>query len=105
MSIVLYAFVIFLSACLLSLIQPLIGKVPLPWLRGGVPVWSVSVLFFQVLLLVGHVYSHWVTEWLSRHGQMWVHLSLVDALLLALIVTSLVWQVPLIPGSACQPRG
>ncbi len=38
--------------------QPLIAKVILPWFGGSAAVWTICMLFFQVLLLAGYVYSH-----------------------------------------------
>src|SRR5205823_3668554 len=55
---ILYAITIFLSAFLLFQVQPLIAKVILPWFGGSAAVWTVCMLFFQVLLLAGYVYSH-----------------------------------------------
>lgn len=101
----LYAVVIILSAFLLFLIQPMMGKVLLPWFGGGASVWSASMLFFQLLLVVGHAYSHWATERLAIRKQRWVHLGLLGVSLLTVLTTSLAWSTPLIPGPAWQPQG
>jgi SAM-dependent methyltransferase len=55
---ILYALTIFLSAFLLFQVQPLIAKVILPWFGGSAAVWTICMLFFQLLLLAGYVYSH-----------------------------------------------
>src|SRR5258707_8326708 len=55
---ILYAVTIFLSAFLLFQVQPLIAKVILPWFGGSPAVWTTCMLFFQLLLLAGYVYSH-----------------------------------------------
>src|SRR6266700_1105325 len=55
---ILYAVTIFLSAFLLFQVQPLIAKMILPWFGGSAAVWTICMLFFQVLLLAGYVYSH-----------------------------------------------
>src|SRR5258707_1111248 len=55
---ILYAVTIFLSAFLLFQVQPLIAKVILPWFGGSAAVWTTCMLFFQLLLLAGYVYSH-----------------------------------------------
>ncbi len=55
---ILYAITIFLSAFLLFQVQPLIARVILPWFGGSAAVWTICMLFFQVLLLAGYVYSH-----------------------------------------------
>jgi len=46
-----FAFTIFTGAFLLFQVQPLIGKYILPWFGGGPGVWTVCMLFFQVVLL------------------------------------------------------
>ena len=53
-----YAFSILLSAFLLFQIQPMIGKIILPWFGGTPTVWSVVLLFFQVLLPAGYAYAY-----------------------------------------------
>jgi len=55
---ILYAATIFLSAFLLFQVQPLIAKIILPWFGGTAAVWTICMLFFQLLLLAGYVYSH-----------------------------------------------
>lgn len=48
----LVALILFASAFLLFLVQPLVGKLLLP-LSGGTPaVWNTCLVFFQALLLV-----------------------------------------------------
>ncbi|MCH8133378.1 MAG: hypothetical protein IIA30_12575, partial [Myxococcales bacterium] len=54
----LYALTIFLSAFLLFLVQPMLGKTILPWFGGSPGVWTACMLFFQALLVVGYVYAH-----------------------------------------------
>jgi uncharacterized membrane protein AbrB (regulator of aidB expression) len=56
----LYGSTIFLSAFLLFQVQPIIGKMVLPWFGGVASVWTVCLLFFQSLLLLGYLYSHWI---------------------------------------------
>lgn len=102
---VLYPVVIVLSAFLLFLAQPLMGKVLLPWFGGGASVWSASVLFFQVLLLIGHAYSHGITERLPRRTQTRVHMGLLAASIVAVLLTALRWRTPLMPGPAWEPQG
>jgi len=79
---VLYAWVIFLGAFLLFQIQPLIAKIILPSFGGSSVVWSTCMLFFQVVLLLGYAYAHWLNEHLRATRQAMVH----SALLLASIV-------------------
>lgn len=59
---VLFALTVFLSAFLLFQVQPLIGKVLLPWFGGTPSVWSAAMLVFQWLLLAGYAYAHFATR-------------------------------------------
>ena len=74
-----YAITIFLSAFLLFQVQPLIGKFILPWFGGSPAVWTTCMLFFQVALLAGYSYAHFITSRLSQRAQMICHLSLLIA--------------------------
>ncbi len=78
----LFAITIFLSALLLFLIQPLAARWLLPYYGGGAAVWTACMLFFQLMLLAGYSYAHWLTHRLSLQQQRTVHGSLV---LLALL--------------------
>ncbi len=72
----LYAATIFLSAFLLFQVQPLIAKIILPWFGGSAAVWSAAMLFFQVSLLAGYAYAHWLTRKPARM-QMRIHVALL----------------------------
>jgi hypothetical protein len=74
----LYAATIFLSAFLLFQVQPLIAKIILPWFGGSAAVWSAAMLFFQISLLAGYAYAHWLTRKAAR-VQMRVHVVLLLA--------------------------
>src|SRR5215470_17363667 len=73
---VLYAVTIFLSAFLLFQVQPLIAKMILPWFGGTAAVWTICMLFFQLLLLAGYVYSHGYAR-LRFAGRRHVHVVLL----------------------------
>jgi hypothetical protein len=74
-----YAITIFLSAFLLFQVQPLISKYILPWFGGGPSVWTTCMLFFQMVLLAGYAYAHYVSTRLSQHKQVVMHLALLVA--------------------------
>jgi hypothetical protein len=93
---VLFALTIFASAFLLFLVQPIIAKQILPWFGGTAAVWSTCLVFFQLTLLVGYVYSDWVTRKLDLRRQALLHLALV-ALALALL--------PIVPDADLKPQG
>ncbi|KAB2843003.1 MAG: hypothetical protein F9K47_07920 [Burkholderiales bacterium] len=81
-----FALTIFLSAFLLFQIQPMVAKIILPWFGGASAVWSVCLLFFQVVLLLGYLYAHALTEWLSPRRQAALHLLLLGLSLFTLPV-------------------
>ncbi|MEI9812418.1 MAG: hypothetical protein WDO18_06955 [Acidobacteriota bacterium] len=72
-----YAVTIFLSAFLLFQIQPLIAKFILPWFGGSAAVWSAALLFFQLVLLAGYTYAHFLIRYLNPKQQLKVHLPLL----------------------------
>jgi hypothetical protein len=93
---ILFALTIFASAFLLFLVQPIIAKQILPWFGGTAAVWSTCLVFFQLTLLAGYVYSDWVTRKLDIRRQAVLHLALI-ALALALL--------PIVPNPDLQPQG
>lgn len=68
---------IFLSAFLLFQVQPIISKMILPWFGGGPAVWTACMLFFQVTLLGGYAYAHFLERLPSPSWRMGVHLALI----------------------------
>jgi hypothetical protein len=91
-----FIFVIFLSAFLLFQIQPIIARYILPWFGGSPSVWSSCLLFFQIGLVAGYAYAHFLVSVLRdrRHLQIGIHLFLV---LLALI------SLPITPDPGMKP--
>src|SRR3569623_3764619 len=59
---VLFGVTILLSAFLLFQVQPLIAKLILPWFGGSAAVWTSCMLFFQIALLGGYAWAHWLSE-------------------------------------------
>lgn len=91
----LFSLTIFSGAFLLFLVQPTVAKMVLPWFGGSAAVWTVAMLFFQLLLLLGYLYAH-ATRRLARGRFLAIHLSLLALSLLSL---------PLGPGSRWKPTG
>ncbi len=81
---VLVAIAVFLGAFLLFLVQPLIGRIIVPWFGGGAPVWTASLVFFQAALLTGYGYAAFVTRHLSPRMQATLHLVLLAASVLTM---------------------
>jgi len=68
-----FAVTLFVSAFLLFLVQPMIGKMILPRLGGTPQVWNTCMVFFQMALLAGYAYTHTISTWLKPRQQMIVH--------------------------------
>src|SRR5438552_15045631 len=92
----LYALTIVVSAFLLFQVQPVIAKIILPWFGGSAAVWTTCLLFFQMVLLLGYLYSHAVVRYLKPRMQMLVHGGL---LLLSGIA------LPVYPNLSWKPTG
>src|SRR5580658_3250176 len=91
----LYAATIFLSAFLLFQVQPLIAKIILPWFGGTAAVWTAAMLFFQVSLLAGYAYAHFLIGRLNAKKQMQVHGGL--------LLISLAF-LPILPNASWKPE-
>ena len=91
----LHAGTIFLSSFLLFLVQPLIARLILPWFGGSAAVWTTCMLFFQVLLVAGYGYAHWLGR-LAGRRQALVHTVLLVAALATL---------PIVPDASWKPAG
>lgn len=76
-----YTFTIFLSAALMFMVQPMIGKMILPTLGGAPAVWNTCLVFFQALLLGGYLYAHFSIKWLGHRIQSCVHIAVLLATL------------------------
>src|SRR5438128_5443086 len=80
----LYALTLFVSATLLFLVQPMVGKMILPYLGGTPAVWNTCMVFFQAMLLAGYTYAHLTTTWLGTRLQALVHILVLAVPVLAL---------------------
>jgi hypothetical protein len=69
-----YAVTLFVSATLLFLVQPMVGKLILPFFGGTPAVWNTCMVFFQAMLLAGYTYAHFTTRWLGVRRQALLHL-------------------------------
>ena len=84
-----------LASFLLFFVQPLIAKIALPQLGGNAAVWTSAMVAFQLLLLVGYGYAHWLLA-LTRRWQVPVHV--------ALLAIAMIW-LPLGLDAAGAPSG
>jgi SAM-dependent methyltransferase len=91
-----YAATIFLSSFLLFLVQPLIARLILPWFGGSAAVWTTCMLFFQVVLLGGYAYAHFLNDKVSGKKQ---------AILHTIFLAAAVATLPILPAVALKPGG
>ncbi len=89
----LFGATIVLSAFLLFQVQPLIAKLILPWFGGSAAVWTSCMLFFQMALLGGYTYAHWLSDQPGKR-QTIIHCSLLTLSLLSLPILPSVWWRP-----------
>jgi hypothetical protein len=75
----LFGVTLFVSATLLFLVQPMVGKMILPLLGGTPAVWNTCMVFFQALLLAGYYYAHATSTRLPTRRQVAVHTGLLVA--------------------------
>jgi hypothetical protein len=79
-----FAATIFLSALLLFGVQPMFTKMVLPALGGSPAVWSVAMVFFQTLLLLGYIYAHLSVRFLTPVQAVAIHAVLIATALMVL---------------------
>jgi hypothetical protein len=81
---VLHGFATFLGAALLFSAEPMAAKVLLPRFGGSAGVWTVSLVFYQTLLLAGYAYAHLLVRHLSPRRAALVHAGVTAAAVLFL---------------------
>jgi hypothetical protein len=79
-----YTAAVFLSALLLFAVQPMFTRMVLPQLGGSPSVWSIAMVFFQTVLLLGYAYAHWLAKVRRRIVPVLIHLALLIAAALTL---------------------
>jgi hypothetical protein len=81
----LYSLALFVSAALLFVLEPMVGKSLLPLLGSTPEVWNTTVLFFQAALLAGYAFSH-ATSRLRPRRQALLQVALLAVAAVALPV-------------------
>src|SRR5229473_3087586 len=99
----LYGFAIFCGAFLLFQVQLILGKYILPWFGGTPAVWTTCLLFFQLLLLAGYLYSHLVSTRPKLRAQVIFHLTVLGISVAVLAAGTALWGTPLLPGLSWRP--
>ncbi len=98
-AVILFSASLLVSAFLLMLVQPMFAKMILPRFGGSPSVWNTCMVFFQVGLLAGYLYSHLTTQWLGVRRQAAWHLLLLTVPLTILpIAVPAGWRPPLQSG-------
>jgi hypothetical protein len=80
----LFPLVVFASAALVFLVEPMMARLILPRLGGSPAVWNTSLAFFQVALLVGYAYAHGLQRIGSLRTQTLIHAGVLIAAALVL---------------------
>jgi SAM-dependent methyltransferase len=68
---------LFLSAALLFVAEPMMGKLILPRIGGTPAVWNTCVMFFQFELLLGYLYAHFSASRLAIKTQVLVQMGVL----------------------------
>ena len=101
---VLFGTTIFISAFLLFQVQLLMGKFLLPWFGGSAAVWTSCMLFYQLVLLAGYAYAHWLASRLQPRIQGWIHLALLVLVALAMALAFARWGTAILPSADWKPQ-
>ena len=82
-------------------VQPMAARYILPWFGGGPAVWTSCLLFFQIGLLGGYLYAHWLGSRSSARVEGALHVALLALSLLFLPIrpNSATWKT----ASALDP--
>jgi hypothetical protein len=103
----LFAVTLFVSASLLFMVQPMVGKMVLPLLGGSPAVWNACMVFFQALLLLGYLYAHWVTTKFRTRKQWAIHTAVLGAPIAVMAVAALLSgrHTPIAIAESFAPTG
>lgn len=69
---------VFLGAILLFGMEPLVGRILVPFFGGAAHVWLTCLMFFQAMLLIGYLYAHLCAPKLGRWHLLILLLPLVN---------------------------
>ena len=72
----LFLVTIITGSFLLFLTQPMVARMALPRVGGAPSVWNSAMLVYQLLLLAGYAYAHWLSRMRPRF-QVGIHLVLL----------------------------
>lgn len=69
---------VFIGALLSFLMEPLSGRMLVPLFGGSIHVWLTCVMFFQAILLLGYLYSHFFVRRLGKWHLLILLLPLIN---------------------------
>ncbi len=72
-----FGLTLFLAASLSFLVQPMVAKAVLPFFGGSPAIWTVCMLFFQSMLLLGYAYADVMTRSFHVVNQVRLHFFLI----------------------------
>ncbi len=100
-AITVFAATLFSSALLMFLIQPMFAKMALPRLGGSAAVWSLALVFFQGVLLLGYGYAHILVKAFSLRTGAIIHVLVMASALVSLPISIAAgWDIPPEEGEA-----
>ncbi|MCF6250344.1 MAG: fused MFS/spermidine synthase [Methylococcaceae bacterium] len=80
----LFAGTLFISATLMFVLQPMFGKILLPFLGGSPAVWNTCMVFYQTILFLGYLYAHYLSSKFNPHRQILIHAVVIAISIIAL---------------------
>ena len=90
---VVYGGLVFLSAFLLFVMEPMVAKQLLPLFGGSSAVWVTCLVFFQAALLVGYLFAHWIARQRSKLVQACLVLGAVLTVLGPIILSAAIGAI------------
>jgi hypothetical protein len=94
----LFILTIVTGSFLLFLTQPMIARMALPRVGGSPSVWNSAMLVYQLLLLAGYAYAHWLSR-LRPRRQVGIHIVLLGLAALMLPI----WLRDVLPPADGEP--
>jgi hypothetical protein len=100
-----YALTLFVSALLLFLVEPMVGKMLLPLLGGTPAVWNTCMIFFQAMLLFGYLYAHRITDGPDPRRQFKIHTIVLALPVITMAASVALAGSPVSIAKSLAPQG
>ena len=82
---------IFVNSFLLFLIEPMINRMLLPFAGSSMSVWNIALMCFQIILLGGYIYVHYLPKFVGYKNYLKIHILLLSV---SIIITFLFFKKP-----------